>query len=76
MQYLSIWKVAIKVQKFLKNTDMREILLKHGKSRSEIAKAFGVSAVTVRSALKGRTQSDLARRIRKAAMEKGGKEVY
>lgn len=54
---------------------MKEILLKHGKTRSEIAKAFGVSTVTVRSALKGRTHSELAEKIRKMALEKGGKET-
>lgn len=54
---------------------MGEILLKYGKTRREIAKAFGVSTVTVRSALKGRTRSKLADRIRKMAIEKGGKET-
>lgn len=54
---------------------MKEILIKHGKGRSEIAKLFGVSAVTVRDALKGRTQSELAIKIRRVAIEKGGKEV-
>jgi len=54
---------------------MGEILIKHGKTRAEIAKAFGVSAVTVRSALKGRTQSDLARKIRELARKKGGVEI-
>lgn len=54
---------------------MNEILVKHGGIRSEIAKTFGVSAVTVRSALKGRTQSKLAVKIRKMAMERGGMEI-
>lgn len=54
---------------------MNEILVKHGGIRSEIAKTFGVSAVTVRSALKGRTQSELALRIRKMAVEHGGVEI-
>lgn len=53
---------------------MGEILLKYGKTRKEIAKDFGVSTVTVRSALKGRTHSKLAEKIRKKALEKGGKE--
>ncbi len=54
---------------------MNEILVKHGKIRSKIAKTFDVSAVTVRSALKGRTQSELALRIRKMAIEHGGVEI-
>lgn len=54
---------------------MKEILVKHGKIRKEIAEIFGVSAVTVRDALKGRTRSELAIRIRKVAIEKGGKEI-
>ena len=53
-----------------------EILLRHGSGvREELAKIFGVSAVTVRNALKGRTKSELAARIRKAALIKGGVEV-
>jgi len=54
---------------------MAEILVKHGEIRDKIAKTFGVSRVTVRSALKDRTKTDLARRIRKMALENGGKEI-
>ena len=53
---------------------MNEILTKHGE-RGYLAKLFGVSEVTVRSALKGRTKSPLAERIRKAAKERGGVEA-
>lgn len=53
---------------------MSEILTKHGE-RGALAKLFNVSEVTVRSALKGRTNSPLAQRIRKAAKERGGVEV-
>ena len=53
---------------------MGEILMKHGERR-EISKIFNVSDVTVRNALKGRTQSELSRRIRKVAIERGGIEV-
>ncbi|HBX44446.1 MAG TPA: hypothetical protein DEG28_00935 [Porphyromonadaceae bacterium] len=60
--------------KNLINTDMGEILTKHG-DRQELAKIFNVSIVTIRSALKGRTKSPLAQRIRKAAIERGGVEV-
>lgn len=54
---------------------MGEILVKHGEVRGKIEKAFGVSRVTVRSALKDRTKTELARKIRKMALENGGKEV-
>lgn len=55
---------------------MGEILIKHGNGvREELTKIFGVSIVTVRGALKGRTNSPLAKKIRKAAIEKGGVEV-
>lgn len=53
---------------------MGEILTKHGE-RGKLAKLFNVSEVTVRSALKGRTQSELSERIRKAAIERGGIET-
>lgn len=53
---------------------MGEILMKHGE-RGEIAKMLNVSDVTVRNALKGRTQSKLSERIRKLAVQRGGIEV-
>ena len=53
---------------------MGEILMKHGERR-EIAKILNVSEVTVRNALKGRTQSELSERIRKLAIQRGGIEV-
>lgn len=53
---------------------MNEILTKHGERR-EIAKIFNVSEVTVRNALKGRTRSDLSRRIRSVAIQRGGIET-
>ena len=46
---------------------MNEISPPNGKIRTKIAETFGVSAVTVRNALKGRTKSPLAMRIRKMA---------
>ncbi len=53
---------------------MGEILMKHGERR-EIAKMLNVSDVTVRNALKGRTQSELSERIRRLAVQRGGIEV-
>jgi transposase len=54
---------------------MSEILVAHGQTRKELAKIFGVSGETVKSALKFRTDSALARKIRKSAKEKGGVEI-
>jgi hypothetical protein len=53
---------------------MGEILTKHGE-KMILAKLFNTSLVTIRSALKGRTHSKFAEKIRKAAIERGGKET-
>ncbi|RNC63589.1 hypothetical protein D7D25_15665 [Proteiniphilum sp. X52] len=53
---------------------MGEILMKHGERR-DIAKMLNVSEVTVRNALKDRTQSELSERIRRLAIQRGGIEV-
>jgi len=54
---------------------MKEILISNdGKTRQEIAKAFGVSDVTVRNALKGRVKTPLGHKIRELAKQKGGVE--
>lgn len=50
---------------------MAEILMKHG-DRRELAQKFDVSQVTIISALKFRTHSNVANMIRKAALEMGG----
>jgi hypothetical protein len=50
---------------------MAEILMKHG-DRRELAQKFDVSQVTIISALKFRTHSDMANKIRKTALEMGG----
>jgi len=52
---------------------MSTIITKH-KEKTQLARLFGVSLVTIRKALNGVTQSDLAKRIRKAAIERGGAE--
>lgn len=54
---------------------MNEIVLSYGKVRREIAQQFEVSVVTVRNALKGRTNSYLSRQIREVAKQKGGYEL-
>ncbi len=53
---------------------MGEIITKQGE-RVKLAKLFGVSEVTIRSALKGRTKSELSTKIRKVAKDNGGVEI-
>jgi DeoR/GlpR family transcriptional regulator of sugar metabolism len=52
---------------------MAKILVDYG-DKKRLAKTFGVSEVTIRSALAYRTKSELSERIRKAALQLGGKE--
>ncbi len=51
---------------------MKKILVEYGEKR-RLAEMFGVSDVSVRSALFFRTSSPLSERIRKAALERGGR---
>jgi hypothetical protein len=53
---------------------MGEILVKQGEKK-ELAKLFRKSHVTIRRALRGSTETLLAKKIRKAAIERGGMEV-
>lgn len=53
---------------------MNEILVDHG-VRNELAALMKVSLPTVRAALRGKTKTLKALRIRKAALESGGVEV-
>lgn len=53
---------------------MNRILTRHGEI-NRIAALMRVNRLTVRDALSGKTSSDLAKRIRKAALERGGVEV-
>lgn len=53
---------------------MMQILTRNGE-RTELAKIFGVCRKTVREALQYKTNTPLAVRIRKAAIERGGKET-
>jgi transcriptional regulator with XRE-family HTH domain len=54
---------------------VRKVNPKQGTSL-QLSKIFGVSKVTVSKALNGRNNSDLARRIRQAAIIKGGDPIY
>lgn len=42
----------------------------------KLSRTFGVSVVTISSALNGRTNSTLAHKIRKAAVDCGGDPIY
>lgn len=53
---------------------MGEILTRYGE-KSLLAKMFNTSHVTVREALRGNTKSELAKKIRNAAIERGGIET-
>lgn len=58
----------------LKKNNMKEIITKHGEVR-QIAKLISVSEETTKNALKGRTKSVLAAKIRALAIERGGAEL-
>lgn len=47
-----------------------KVLTRHGE-RKYLGKLFGVSQLTVRRALDGLTDTELARKIRKTAVERG-----
>ncbi|MDP3432004.1 MAG: hypothetical protein Q8T04_03430 [Bacteroidota bacterium] len=53
---------------------MSKILVMHGEKK-ELMKIFKVSHVTVRESLNGRSTTQLALRIKKAAVERGGVEI-
>lgn len=55
------------------NNEMRKILRDSASVRA-LAEAFGVTARMVNKALNGETRSDLAKRIRKRALDMGLKE--
>lgn len=66
--------LALKLrQSFFKTIGM-EILLPKGE-RGKLAAEFNVSMVTIWKALTGKSNSEKARMIRKAAMERGG-QIY
>lgn len=53
---------------------MKRIIVPHGENL-KLAQDFKVSIVSVRSALRFKTNSRLAIMIRRAAIERGGKEL-
>lgn len=50
---------------------MAKVLVENGE-RAYLGKLFGVCQLTVRRALDGRTNTDLAKKIRKVAIARGG----
>ncbi len=50
---------------------MAKILTQHGE-RGELGRIFKVSQVTIRRALNGETNTPLAKKIRTAAIKRGG----
>ena len=50
---------------------MAKILVENGE-RAYLGKLFGVSQPTIRRALDGKTNTDLAKKIRKVAIDRGG----
>lgn len=52
---------------------MAKILTEQGE-RQVLGKLFGVSQPTIRRALNGKTQTELAKKIRRVALQRGGVE--
>ena len=50
---------------------MAKILVENGE-RAYLGKLFGVRQPTIRRALDGKTNTDLAKKIRKVAIDRGG----
>jgi hypothetical protein len=53
---------------------MNKILVSHGEKK-ELMRIFNVSHVTVRESLNGKSKSLLAKKIRTAAVKRGGVET-
>ncbi len=66
-------KHASKVSKIFKMSKMNEILVANGERRT-ICRLLKVSEPTVRKALRGERATDIALKIRKLALDRGGVE--
>lgn len=53
---------------------MSKVLVSHGEKK-ELMRIFDICHVTVREALNGKSDTLLAKKIRKAAIERGGVKV-
>lgn len=50
---------------------MAKVLVEHGEV-AKLARLFGIARKTVSEALRGQTNTDLAKKIRKVAIDRGG----
>ncbi|MCL2290857.1 MAG: hypothetical protein FWC34_09195 [Bacteroidetes bacterium] len=57
------------------NTEITKVKVKYGTSE-QLAKAFRVTTRSVGNALSGRSNSEIARKIRVAAVKAGGDPIY
>ena len=55
--------------------EIKKVKVRYGTSE-KLAKTFGVTTRCVGNAINGRTNSDLAQKIRQAAVELGGDPIY
>lgn len=62
------------VANLAKKNNMNEILVPYG-VRREIMEGLGYSYPTIRNALLGKSQSNASKKIRQAAINKGGYEI-
>lgn len=60
-----------KVMKIIKTKKMAKVIVEYGE-RQRIAAMFNTSLPTVRAALRGETNTALAKKIRAAAIKRGG----
>lgn len=67
-------KHGVEGSKILKLKNMNKIMVAYGERRA-VARILKTSVVTVRKALMGKSKSELARRIRILALERGGVEI-
>lgn len=67
-------KLRDKYTKKIKMSKQSVIWVSHGESK-QLAAIFKKSYPTIRKALRGEVDNELARRIRTAALRRGGKEL-
>lgn len=63
------------IKQIMNKREIKKVKAKHG-SGLKLAKLFGVTTKTVSHALNGRSNNDLARKIRKTAVHMGGDPIY
>jgi len=63
------------MQKYKKMKEVKKVNPKYGTGR-QLRKIFKVSGTSISLALNGKTNSDLAQKIRQAAINLGGDAIY